>query len=943
MDNMSKENPAESLENWESFADQIQDFAIYMLDAAGYVKSWHVGAQRLFGYTAEEIVGSHISVGYTSEDVAAGLPQQMLNMAAQQGSCRQDGSRVRKDGTTFCAAVTITALRDKSGKLQGFAKLTHDISKYKAIEVAYLALFDDSHEAVLFTRSSDGAILRVNKAACDLFGYAEPDLLGKQRDELVDRAEATSGEVWTERDDEASRESEPILVRKGGGRFEARVSSKLFVDETGQQVCCTTIQDIAMQKRAEEALRASEEKYRTLFDNMTEGFVLGEPILDASGNPVDIRYLVVNEAFYVQIGVSGRSIVGLRMREFFPHVEQAWIDRFAAVALTGQPTHFELFNVDTQRHYDVRAFRPSPNRFANLFRDITEQKRAQEALRQSEEKFRATFEHAPLGIAEVSLDGRVVEANPKLAAMLGYTNEELKQLRIEELTHPSEIEQSLANRRKLFDGENDFFVMEKRYVRKDRSLVWVNVTASLTSIDNVPQYMVVAVEDITARKRVEEDLKQAMEVSYHQANHDMLTGLANRARFHERLKEALDYASRDQHHVAVHLLDLDRFKAINDTHGHHVGDLLLREVAERIKSHVRVTDLAARLGGDEFVVIQTHLVEPEAAGIMAEKLLGELGRPYVLENHEIESGASIGIAVFPNDADDPEKLIKHADLALYEAKNRGRSNHQFYRHELGAAFVEVQRREQEMVRALHEGEFCLDYQPQFDLSDGAMTGIEALLRWRHPTKGKLAASEFLMDAEHARLMVPIGEWAFQAACRQHKAWIDDGLSVPMTLNLSAMQLRDPRLLENLKRILAETGLPASMLQLEMRESVLWDPKVSHELLAQLKERGLRLGLENFGAEMTALPSLDQFPVDTLKPGLNLVKSLPSHPREAAILTAIVRVAHNLNIIVCADGVETDDQFAAVKERGCDSAQGYLLSSPLDARQMQERIDIELRH
>ena len=391
------------------------------------------------------------------------------------------------------------------------------------------------------------------------------------------------------------------------------------------------------------------------------------------------------------------------------------------------------------------------------------------------------------------------------------------------------------------------------------------------------------------------------------------------------------------------MLDLDRFKSVNDTLGHHIGDLLLREVARRIKSQMRATDLAARLGGDEFSVIQTHLEVPAGASVLAEKLVEELGRTYVLEGQEVQSNASIGIAIYPNDAEDPAELVNHADLAMYEAKHHGRFNYQFYRDELGTAFRETQRLRQELVRALRENEFCLHYQPQFDLKRGRISGIEALLRWRHPTRGMLAAAEFIQEAERAKLMPPIGEWTLQTACRQHKKWIDSGLAVPLTLNLSSMQLRDPRFLQMLNRILEETGVPAPLLQLEMREAALWDPKLPQSLLAQMKERGLRLALDDFCAHMTGLATLAGFPLDVVKPGQRMMRELPSKIREATILAAIIEVAHNLKIAVCADRIETPDQLAAVKEQNCDSAQGNLLSAPLDTSEMKRRIEIELAH
>ncbi|RZI42609.1 bifunctional diguanylate cyclase/phosphodiesterase [Herbaspirillum sp. HC18] len=1058
-------------ENLELFANQILDFAIYMLDTAGHIRSWNAGAERLYGYSAQEIIGRHFSACYMPEDRAADKPRLALEIAARNGTCQQEGLRVKKNRTSFWAAATITALKDKAGNLRGFAKLTHDITRHKTNEAKYLELFENSHDAVLLTRPADGVILKANTAACNLFGYAEQELLSKRPDDLVDLADSRFVDAWVERAASGVVATELTFVRKGGERFEARVASKLFMDEIGGQVACTSVHDITERKQAEENLRQSEERFRLLYENAPMGIVLidengvfttaNQEFLKMTGYaPEEIRgmtnsqttlpeedavasdrleqllagkrminrnerHLVcrdgsaiwirltstmmrdkqgkpqwgmgiieniderkqaeealrrseerfrllyenapigivqtdqnaciasINPKFSEIYGAPPEEIIGLSYLETALPEDRAAAAEFSKKLRTG-----EIATASVERRMPrkdgttiwVRAnarlmpdIQGKPRGGIALYEDITKKKQAEDALRQSEEKFRATFEHAALGVAEVTVDGRIIDANSKLVEMLGYTKDEITQMTVRDLTHPSDMENSLSSLQELAAGKTGSYVLEKRYLRKDHSFVWVNVTGSLAPIYGKPQYMVVTVEDITARKKAEEDLKRAMESSYHQATHDMLTGLANRAFFIDRLKEALAYARRDCHLVALHLLDLDRFKSINDTLGHHIGDLLLKEVAKRLSSHVRTTDLAARLGGDEFVVIQTHMMEPAAAGVLAEKLVKDLGRKYVLEQEDVQSGTSIGIAVFPNDAENPEDLIKRADLALYEAKHRGRFNYQFYRQELGAAFLEAQRMEQELVLALKENEFCLHYQPQFDLKNGHMAGIEAFLRWRHPSRGLLTAAEFLSDAEHARLMLPIGEWALQTACRQHKKWIDSGLAVPLMLNLSSIQLRDPRLLDTLKRILEETGLPASMLQLEMRESMLWDPKFSRNLLNQMKESGLRLALDDFGSEITTLPSLDRFPLDAVKPGQKLVKKLPSHQREAAILAAIVDVAHNLNIAVCADGVENDKQFAAVKKQGCDFAQGYLLSSPLDAEKMKQLIDAELAH
>ena len=793
------------------------------------------------------------------------------------------------------------------------------------------AFYEHGLDASFLSRPEDGAIVAANPAACNLSGYLEHELTSLHLEQLLEMTDPRLAAPWTQCA-EGVGTAEVTFICKDGTRIEAWISSKMFLDERGQQLACTTIRDISV--------------FRFLYENAPVGIAC----IDHEG------YLIqANRKFAEMAGYPLEDIVGMSYGDVMPSEDRA--------RGLGMELKEEMLseNIDTI-HRERRILRKDGSTIwvrvtgrttmrdklgkvqqgMAIFEDITERKRAEDASLWSEEKFRATFEHAPLGIAECTVAGRFVVANSKLVEILGYTKDEIAHLTMTDVTHPADIERSLSNLQKLATGEANSCVMEKRYIRKDRSIVWVNVTASLTSIHGMGNHMIAAIEDITARKKAEEDLKQAIETSYHQASHDMLTGLANRAFFNDRLKEALAYAKRDGHMVAILLLDLDRFKSINDTLGHHIGDLLLKDVAKRIASHIRATDLAARLGGDEFVVIQTHLAEPGAAGILAGKLVEDLGGKYVLEDQEVHSGASLGIALYPNDAEDAEELMKHVDLALYNAKHRGRSNYQFYRKELGVALSEAQRSDQELARALHNREFFLHYQPQFGVKSGRITGVEALLRWNHPARGKLAAAEFIQKAERARLMPSIGEWIFEVACRQYKSWSESGLAAPLILNLSSMQLRDPRFLHTLTRILDETALPASMLQLEIRENAFWDPKCPKSLLEQMKESGFRIALDDFSAEMIALSTLDRFPLDAVKIGQRLMKELLSRKRDA-FLAAIVHVAHDLEIAVCADGVETSNQLDAVKEQGCDFAQGNWLSSPLDPDAMTKRIETEMAH
>ena len=926
------------------FLNQLRDYALYILDLDGIIRSWNEGAEQLKGYAARDILGKHFSTFYTPADRAAGKPAQALSIALRDGSYQDEGEHLRADGSCFCAAIHISTLRDAAGKPWGFAKLTRDISAarsgeaaLRASEARYRALFEHSNDAIVLALP-EGRILSVNPAACRLFGYTEPDFLRLTRDDIVDMSDTRVAPALRERALMGETTTELTFLRKGGEPFQGAVSSSLWRDGTGRELTSMLIQDISRRKAEQEALRHSESRLRLLYENAPVGIVLS----DLHG-----RLMFSNQKFAEMSGYDPQELAGFSYMALSIPEEAEQTAAVMAAMFSGQ-----IRTVSRERHLrrkDGGAFwvrlsagtllddNGRPEYAVGLFEDIAERKRAEEAVRRGEARFRATFQNAPLGISECALDGRITNVNAKLLEMLGYGREELVGMTIFDLTHPADMEQTIQKFNDLRAGTIDQYVLEKRYLRKDRSFVWIKVIMSLQQEDGTPQYSIAIVEDITERKKAQEDLRRAMEQSYHLANHDPLTGLANRAQFNDRLRDALAYARRDGHMVALHLLDLDRFKTINDSMGHQTGDLLLKNVADRIASHIRATDLAARLGGDEFVVVQTHLADPQAAGALAEKLVDELSRPYCFDGAEVHSGASIGIALYPNDANEGETLMKLADLALYEAKHRGRYNFQRYRDEMGAAVRESLRIEQELLRALHDNELRLHYQPQFDVRSGRITGVETLLRWHHPQRGLLTAAEFIQDAENAGLMLPIGEWTLRTASAEYMGWLRTGFDAPLTLNVSSRQLKHPRFMPVLRRVLQETGLPSGRLQLELRESLLLDPRSPETFLRQLKGTGLKLALDNFGTELMALSSLSRYPLDVVKPCRALVRESLAGAPENSMLAAIVGVAHGLNISVCAEGVETAAELASVRSHGCDSAQGNLLSLPVDCYQMERMI------
>jgi len=420
------------------------------------------------------------------------------------------------------------------------------------------------------------------------------------------------------------------------------------------------------------------------------------------------------------------------------------------------------------------------------------------------------------------------------------------------------------------------------------------------------------------------------------ANHDGLTGLPNRVNFSNQLHQAIAVSQRTGIPMVVLLLDLDRFKYVNDTFGHHTGDLLLKEVAQRIRSSIRQTDFVARLGGDEFVIIQADVSQPDAAETLARKLVMELGRPYQLDGNEVISGTSVGISVYPKDAKSSVELLKRADLALYRAKHAGRHNYQFYTSELVTEQTWKRDREAALRGALKNHQFEMYYQPQIDLHTWKITTVEALLRWNATEMETVLPNEFLEIAEQTGLIVEIGEWALREACHQVRRWQSQGLSdLRLSVNCSARQFGDPRFVGMIPSIVRDAGLIPSSLELEVPEAMLAKHPEIKEQLSDLRALGIRLTIDNFGTGATALIDFKDFEIDVLKIDKAFVQHLPHRREDSAITSAIINLAHNLGVSVVAGGVETAEQLAYLTARDCTSAQGFIFSPPVPAVKFEE--------
>jgi diguanylate cyclase (GGDEF)-like protein/PAS domain S-box-containing protein len=564
-----------------------------------------------------------------------------------------------------------------------------------------------------------------------------------------------------------------------------------------------------------------------------------------------------------------------------------------------------------------------PAAVVGTVRDITERRALENRLRESEVRYASTVELAAVGIAHVDEQGRFAWSNQKLQDMLGYSSEELSKLTVWQVSHPDDVRVTDTDRKRLHAGEIDTLTAEKRYLRNDGTTLWVRITSAVRrETDGALLYDVSIVEDVTARRNAEERVRYL-------ATHDELTGLPNRALFSELLGHAIEKARRHKRQCAVVFLDLDRFKIVNDSLGHSAGDQLLKEVADRLRQSARKSDCIARLGGDEFVLLLEDVTDSSVSAGVAKKILSSLLVPVRIARHECRVTGSIGIATYPLDATDAPTLMKHADMAMYRAKEEGKNNCQFYSAETSPMSVENLLLESHLARALERKEFAIQYQPKVDIRTGEIRGAEALLRWWNPELGTVSPAHFIPVAEDTGLIVPIGKWVMKTACEQNMAWQHRGLRpIVMSVNLSPRQFKDPMLLHDIAEVLQRTGMAPELLELEITESmIMHNLDQAAQKAAAIKGLGVRLAIDDFGTGYSSLSQLKRFPIDTLKVDRSFIRDVEISEDDRVITQAIISLAKALDVSVVAEGVETKAQLDFLRDHGCDEMQGYYFSKP----------------
>jgi diguanylate cyclase (GGDEF)-like protein/PAS domain S-box-containing protein len=568
-----------------------------------------------------------------------------------------------------------------------------------------------------------------------------------------------------------------------------------------------------------------------------------------------------------------------------------------------------------------------------IVRDTTERRRAEEGLRHAEEKYRRLFEDAVVGIFQSTPEGRFLSVNPALAQMYGYDSPEQLMAEVTDVGRQLFVEPNrYVEGTRLLEHGGVLRNVESEIYCKDGSKKWIlaNVRA-VRGTDGKMLRREGTVQDITERKAAE---GQVQFLAYY----DALTGLPNRPLFQDRLAKALASARRRREKVALLFLDLDRFKTVNNSLGHSVGDLLLKGVAERLKKWAREQDTVARLGGDEFVLVLTGVKDTADAAVAADRLMKAITPAFVVQEHVLSVTCSLGISVFPDHGTDGETLLKNADAAMYCAKDNGRNNFQFFTQDMNIRAVERLTLENSLRMALERKELFLEYQPQVDLATGKIIGAEALLRWRHPELGLVPPSKFIPIAENSGMIIPIGEWVLRTACTQARLWQDEGLA-PLTVavNVSVVQFRQEQFCQVIRTVLDETGLPAQYLELEITESLLSDADVVLSALQKLKRIGVNLSIDDFGTGYSSLSYLRRFPVYKLKIDRSFVQAMTTNPDDAAIAATIINMAKTLRLKVIAEGVETEHQMLFLREHNCDEVQGYYFSKPLAVGDFVEKI------
>lgn len=822
------------------------------------------------------------------------------------------------DGSNLCWQGVILDITDRRNAEEALAES----------EERYRQLFDNAND-VIYLQDLKGNYLSINQAATKIFGYSRDEAIGLNMKDIMvpEHLEMARKALESKIAGEVDQTVYAIdCIKKDGSRITLEVNTSV-IRKDGQPIAIQGVaRDITERKRVEDAIRKSEERFRDLIENANDLIYT----CDLDGNFTSLNRAGERITGYTRDEALSMNIAQVVDPEFLDLTSNVRARRLAASG--AKPFEVEIIAKNGERvilELSTRVIISSdglPLGVQGIGRDITERRRAETSLRETLSLFSTTFESTADGIVVMSLDRQIVTCNRKFIEMWDVPEDVLK-------NKDGAMLVALVAQ-KLRDPNGFIARLSDLYETPDATVSEIIELSDGRIFErySTPQYLenraigrVASFRDITERNRAEERLR-------YYALHDPLTGLPNRVQFMNDLRRAVERADgNDFARFAVLFLDLDRFKVINDSLGHSVGDKLLVAVAEKLKSCVRPGDVVARLGGDEFTILLNRSGTAQEVARVAERLQRTISEPLQIDNYEVFTTASIGVVVSGAVKRVAEDFLRDADAAMYRAKESGKARYEIFDREMHVRNMNLLQIETDLRRAVERGEFEVLYQPIVDLRTGIVNEFEALIRWRHPAHGLVTPNEFVQVAEETGLIIPIGKWILAESCRQIAEWqqrFDRELSV--SVNLSAKQLMHPNLSEQIRSVLAEMRLDASQLKLEVTESTVMEhSERSMKVLSELDELGVSLSTDDFGTGFSSLSYLQRFPFDRLKIDRSFIKLMDDDNKSGLIVKTILMLGENLDIEVVAEGIETCGQLQILRELGCTLGQGYLFSHPID--------------
>lgn len=983
----------QELSSLQGIVDVSRD-AIIGVTTEGVIMSWNRGARGIYGYTAREALGAPLSMLF---DHRRGQEATVLFEKVTQGEnvTQHEMVHLKKGRTRIDVSLTICPIMDGKA-ITGASVVARDITERKraAGSLAQQAAAMKASMDGIAIMDHGGVCIYLNDAYAKIFGYADPErLIGASwemfyfEEELNRLKEQIMPAVWRD----GSWRGEALGLKLNGSTLPLEISIS-SVDGGG---LVQVVRDITERKKIEETLRNS-----SLKDDLTGLFnrrgllKQAAPYFDFARRQKESLLLLfidldgmkrINDEFGHNEGdnalISTASILNRSFRTS-DIIARLGGDEFTVLvtdlnaskedAITRLNENLKAYNATATRGhklaFSIGVATLEPERMT-CFEELLEQadqamykqkrmkrRRATERTRNrqigeaAESQFAAdsipfalsagpkaygnhgTFDNAAIGMAVVSVDGSWLQVNDALCKLLGFSEQELRAMSFQRLTHPEDLRPVQSHIQRVLDGYVQSHEQEKRYLHEQGHTVWVQWHVSLLKDSETgAKRLFFQVQDISDRKEAEEKLTQ-----------DTLTGLPNRARFYDllKLRVARKQPNKDRQ-CAVLLLDVDRFKLVNDSLGNASADQLLIQIAQRVKTCMRQGDVLARVGGDEFAVLLDDVTGEEEASSVATRIQQALAISFNLLGQEVYTTLSIGIALASDYSEHVSDILRDAETAMHSAKARGKARYEIFGRDMHGELMSRLKMETDLRRACERDELFVDYQPIVSLENRTLIGFEALVRWRHPEFGLVPPKDFIPVAEETGLILTIGQTVLESACRQARLWQEAHPASPplfVSVNLSVKQFNQPGLVENIASLLQEFKLPPRCLKLEITESVFSDNiEAAVGLLTQLRELGVQLSIDDFGTGYSSLSYLQRFPIDTLKIDRSFVTQMMENEENLAIVRTIVALAQNLGMDVVAEGVETEDQLMLLRKLECENGQGFLFSTPLGGRQLDQFI------